>query len=138
GLILAFSAGLYWFSRFTETGLAIRAVATDRDVASLQGISVRRLSTVSWVSGSMAAGLAGIMLASLVVSSNPNLLILLSIKGFAAAIVGGMTSLPIAVVAGFAIGIGEEIVRHYAAHGNPTTFVGAPEILTLGGVIVIL
>lgn len=138
GLVLAFAAGLYAFFRYTETGLAIRAVATDRDVASLQGVSVRRLSTVSWVAGSMAAGIAGIMLASLVVSSNPNLLVLLSIKGFAAAIVSGMVSFPIAVGAGFAIGLGEEIVRHYAQHSSGTAFVGAPEILTMGGVITIL
>jgi branched-subunit amino acid ABC-type transport system permease component len=138
GLVLAFGAVLYWFFRFTETGLAIRAVATDRDVASLQGISVRRLSTISWVGGSAAAGMAGIMLASLVVSSNPSLLVLLSIKGFAAAIVGGMISFPVAVTAGFGIGVGEEIVRHYIGRINPTAFVGAPEILTLGAVIVIL
>jgi branched-subunit amino acid ABC-type transport system permease component len=138
GLVLAFAAGLYGFFRYTETGLAIRAVATDRDVASLQGISVRRLSTISWVSGSMAAGLAGIMLASLIVSSNPNLLLLLSIKGFAAAIVGGMISFPIGVAAGFGIGLGEEIVRHYIGRLDSTAFVGAPEILTLGAVILIL
>jgi branched-subunit amino acid ABC-type transport system permease component len=138
GLVLAFGAVLYWFFRYTETGLAIRAAATDRDVASLQGVSVRRLSLISWVGGSMAAGLAGVMLASLVVASNPNVLVLLSIKGFVAAIVGGMLSFPIAVGSGFGIGIVEEIIRHYTQHANSTIFVGSPEIVTLGIAVAVL
>ena len=137
-LVLVLAAVVFAFFRFTATGLAIRAVATDRDVASLLGVSARQLSVVSWVGGSVVAGLAGIALASLVVSSNPNLLLLLSIKGFAAAIVGGMVSFPIAVAAGFAIGLGEELVRHYLVPVDPEIFQGAAEVLTLGGVIVVL
>jgi len=102
------------------------------------GVSGRQLSVVSWVGGSVMAGVAGIALASLVVSSNPGLLLLLSFKGFAAAIVGGMVSFPIAVGAGFAIGVGEELVRHYVVANNAKLFVGAPEVVTLGAVIVVL
>ena len=138
GLVIALAAVVYMFFRFTAIGLAIRAVATDRDVSSLLGVSARQLSVVSWVAGSMVAGIAGIALASLVVSSNPNLLLLLTIKGFAAAIVGGMVSFPIAVSAGFGIGLGEEWVRHYLVTANRDLFQGAPEVLTLGAVIVVL
>ena len=138
GLVLAFAAGLYLFFRFTETGLALRAVATDRDVASLQGVSVRRVSQVAWIAGSMAAGIAGIMLASLIVSSNPSLLVLLSIWGFAGAIVGGMTSFPISVGSGFTIGIVVEVARHYVSRADATKFVGLPETVALGAVIAIL
>jgi branched-subunit amino acid ABC-type transport system permease component len=138
GLVIALAAVVYVFFRFTAIGLAIRAVATDRDVSSLLGVSARQLSVVSWVFGSMMAGIAGIALASLVVSSNPNLLLLLTIKGFAAAIVGGLVSFPIAVGAGFGIGLGEEWVRHYLVAANRDLFQGAPEVLTLGAVIVVL
>ena len=138
GLVLVLAAAVYAFFRYTATGLAIRAVATDRDVASLLGVSARQLSVVSWASGSLVAGVAGIALASLVVSSNPNLLLLLTIKGFAAAIVGGMVSFPIAVGAGFAIGLGEEWVRHYLIDINRQLFQGSAEVLTLGAVIVVL
>jgi sulfate-transporting ATPase len=138
GLVLAFAGVLYLIFRYTETGLALRAVATDRDIASLQGVSVRRVSQLAWITGSMAAGVAGIMLASLIVSSNPSLLVLLTIWGFAAAIVGGMISFPIAVGAGFLIGIVEEVVRHYVSRGNATQLIGLPEAITLGAVIVIL
>ena len=137
-LILVLATAIYAFFRFTATGLAIRASATDRDVAALLGVSARQLSVVSWVSGSMVAGVAGIALASLLVSSNPNILFLLSIKGFAAAIVGGLVSFPIAVGAGFGIGVVEEIVRHYVVAPNAKLFTGAPEVVTLGGVILVL
>jgi len=138
GIVAAFALLTFLFFRFTSTGLAIRASATDPDVASLLGVSSRRLAVVSWIGGSMAAGVAGIALASLVVSSNPNLLTLLSIKGFAAAIVGGMVSFPIAAFAGFAIGLGEELARHYLLGRNASLWQGAPEVLTLGAVIITL
>lgn len=138
GIVAAFALLTYVFFRFTSTGLAIRASATDPDVASLLGVSAKKLAVVSWVGGSMAAGVAGIALASLVVSSNPNLLTLLSIKGFAAAIVGGLVSFPIAAFAGFAIGIGEELARHYLLGRDASFWQGAPEVLTLGAVIVTL
>jgi branched-chain amino acid transport system permease protein len=137
-LTLGLAGAAFVFFRYTATGLAVRASATNQDVASLLGVSSRRLAVVSWVGGSMVAGIAGIALASVVVSSNPNLLLLLSIKGFAAAIVGGMVSMPIAVGAGFAIGIGEELTRHYLVQLNPTAFAGAPEVVTLGAVIIVL
>ncbi|MEY2569439.1 MAG: hypothetical protein QOE35_3968 [Actinomycetota bacterium] len=138
GLVVGLALAVYVFFRYTATGLAIRAVATDRDVSSLLGVSARQLSVVSWVGGSVVAGIAGIALASLVVSSNPNLLLLLTIKGFAAAIVGGMVSFPIAVGAGFGIGLGEEWVRHYLVTANRDLFQGAAEVFTLGAVIVVL
>ena len=137
-LVVVLAALVFAFFRFTATGLAIRASASNRDVASLLGVSARQLSVVSWVGGSVMAGVAGIALASLVVSSNPALLLLLSFKGFAAAIVGGMVSFPIAVGAGFAIGVGEELVRHYLVAHDAKLWVGAPEVLTLGAVIVVL
>jgi branched-subunit amino acid ABC-type transport system permease component len=137
-LVVVLAALVFAFFRFTALGLAIRASATNRDVASLLGVSARQLSVVSWVGGSVMAGIAGIALASLVVSSNPGLLLLLSFKGFAAAIVGGMVSFPIAVGAGFAIGVGEELARHYIVAHDAKLFVGAPEVLTLGAVIVVL
>ena len=82
--------------------------------------------------------IAGIALASVVISSNPGILFLLSIKGFAAAIVGGMVAFPIAVAAGFGIGLGEEWVRQTLVQENAVLFAGAPEVITLGAVIVVL
>jgi sulfate-transporting ATPase len=137
-LLAVLAAATWWFFRSTRTGLAIRASASDPDVAALLGVSARKLAVVSWVSGSLVAGFAGIALASVVVTSDPNLLLLLTIKGFAAAIVGGMLSFPIAVGAALAIGLSEEWVRHYVVALDPKLWQGAPEVLTLGAVIVVL
>src|SRR5205085_12400917 len=57
---------------------------------------------------------------------------------FRSAIVGGLVSFPIAVLAGFSIGIVEEIVRHYGGQIDAKLFTGAPEVVTLGAVIVVL
>jgi branched-subunit amino acid ABC-type transport system permease component len=137
-LLGVMAAVVYIFFRFTATGLAIRASATDRDVASLLGVSARKVAVVSWVSGSLVAGVAGIALASIVIASDPNLILLLTIKGFAAAIVGGMVSFPIGVGAALAIGMGEELARHYLVDVDRHLFQGAPEVLTLGAVIIVL
>jgi branched-subunit amino acid ABC-type transport system permease component len=137
-LLVALAAVTWWFFQATRTGLAIRASATDPDVAALLGVSARKLAVTSWVSGSVVAGVAGIALASVVVTSDPNLLMLLTIKGFAAAIVGGMVSFPIAVGAALGIGLGEEWVRHYLVALDPQLWQGAPEVLTLGAVIAVL
>jgi len=137
-LLVALAGATWWFFRSTRTGLAIRASATDPDVAALLGVSARKLAVVSWVSGSLVAGFAGIALASVVVTSDPNLLLLLTIKGFAAAVVGGMLSFPIAVGAALAIGLSEEWVRHYLVALDPKLWQGAPEVLTLGAVIAVL
>ena len=137
-VVLGMSAITYWFFRSTRTGLAIRASATDREVASLLGVSARKLSVISWLTGSMVAGIAGIALASLVVTSDPNLLLGLTVKAFVAAIVGGMVSFPVAVGAAFGIGMGEEWARHYLLARDAGLWQGAPEVLTLGAVIVVL
>ena len=86
----------------------------------------------------MVAAVAGIAMASVVISSNPGVLFLLSIKGFIAAIVGGLISFPIGVAAGFGIGIGEEFVRQVILPHNPSLFSGAPEVLTVAAVVVVL
>lgn len=138
GLLAVLAAATWWFFKATRTGLAIRASATDADVAALLGVSARRLAVVSWISGSVVAGVAGIALASVVVTSDPALLMLLTIKGFAAAIVGGLVSFPIAVGAALGIGLGEEWVRHYLVPLDPELWRGAPEVLTLGAVVVVL
>ncbi|MBV9934995.1 MAG: ABC transporter permease [Actinobacteria bacterium] len=137
-IVLVLSVAVWAFFRFTATGLAIRAVATDRDVASLLGVSARQLSVVSWVSGSVVAAIAGIAMASVVISSNPGVLFLLSIKGFLAAIVGGLISFPIGVAAGFGIGIIEEFVRQVIVPHNQSLFTGGAEVVVVAAVVVVL
>jgi branched-chain amino acid transport system permease protein len=94
---------LFLFIQRTKMGLAIRAVQQDEEAASLQGINVARVRIVVWVVASSLAGAAGILLApiSYVDPFMGNILIL---KGFAIVILGGLGSIPGALIAGFILG----------------------------------
>lgn len=91
--------GLWGFSQRTETGLAVRAAADNRERAQLLGIPVRRLATVTWM---LAAGLGGVgaILAAPITGvsvgqpSDPSALL----APLAAAVLAGMESLPATVV----------------------------------------
>ena len=104
-------AAYFKLSRF---GVAIRAAADNGDAARLLGVSVDRVAAFTWVAGSMLAALAGILLAvkdgSLATSTLSTGFL---VKALAAALIGGLTSLPGAIVGGLVVGIGEAIISGY-------------------------
>ena len=107
--LVAFELALFF--RLSRFGIAIRAAAENGDSARLLGISVDRVASFSWVVGLMLAALAGILLAS----SQGTLAISTLSTGFlvralAAALIGGLTSLPGALVGGLVVGIGEATI----------------------------
>ncbi|WP_448590397.1 branched-chain amino acid ABC transporter permease [Thermoflexus hugenholtzii] len=112
GLLLALA--LYAFLRFTRTGLALRAVTQNPDVARLMGIPVDRILILAWGVGVGLGAIAGILAAPLIYLE-PNAMLPLLIKGFAAAVLGGMTSLPGAVIGGWLLGILENLAAGYIA-----------------------
>lgn len=96
-------------SRF---GVAIRAAAENGEAARLLGISAERVSTFTWVTGALLAGLAGILITQ--VRGVLDISTLSSgflVRGLAAALVGGLTSLPGAVVGGLFVGVSESMLR---------------------------
>jgi len=112
GLLLALA--LYAFLRFTRTGLALRAVTQNPEVARLMGIPVDRILILAWRGGVGLGAIAGILAAPLIYLE-PNAMLPLLIKGFAAAVLGGMTSLPGAVIGGWLLGILENLAAGYIA-----------------------
>jgi branched-chain amino acid transport system permease protein len=107
--VLALCGGLTAFLRFTKMGIALRASAENADRASLLGIPVTRVQTVSWT----LAGLFGAMtiflrspLVGVPVDGTLGYQVLLF--AFAAAVMARMESVPLAVLAGFAVGILEQ------------------------------
>ncbi|HEV2368913.1 MAG TPA: branched-chain amino acid ABC transporter permease, partial [Acidimicrobiales bacterium] len=102
-------AALTWFFRYTSYGVAIRAAADNGDRARLLGIPVRRLSTIIWIMTGVLSGLAILLrvpiegFSSFASVSNDGAELLLFI--FTAAVVAGMTSLPVAVLASMALGV---------------------------------
>lgn len=94
---------IYLF-KYTTLGIAMRAVSDDRRAALLQGVPADRVSTLTWVIGSMLSGAAGILLSPLI-GLQPINLTLLSIPAYAAALFGGLTSLPLTLGGAAMVGL---------------------------------
>jgi branched-chain amino acid transport system permease protein len=112
---------LFLFFRFTKTGLAMRATASNRVAAGLMGINVGSVSMISWGLGSFLAAVGGILTAP-VQLLDPYFMTLIGIKAFAAAVLGGLTSLPGAIAGGLLLGIAENLVGGYLANELKVVF----------------
>jgi sulfate-transporting ATPase len=125
--IIAIAAAIAIISGFlltrTKIGTAIRATSQNRLAADLAGIPVHRLQTLSWAWGSVLAGIAGILLAPLLFLDTFQVSVFFLVKPFAAAVVGGLISFPIAFAAGIAIGLAESVLAQYSGT------VGLPEMV---------
>ncbi len=125
--------GLTLFLKRSRYGLAIRAAADNPDAASLAGVSAKRMVTLSWaLAGAIAAFSATLVFPTRGVqdfdSLGPSLLLL----GLAGAVIGRLTSLPIAFFASMIIGIVENVVRsRSASDGTAELVVGVIIIVAL-------
>ena len=118
---------LYVFIRFSKQGRAIRAVAQDSDAAALQGINVNRISSQAFALGSALAAAAGALIGPIFFVS-PFMGGLPILKAFIIIILGGMGSIPGALLGGLILGIAE---------GVGSIFLSVPGVNLLGFVIVI-
>ncbi|MDB5079998.1 MAG: branched-chain amino acid transporter permease protein [Chloroflexi bacterium] len=114
GLILSFL--LYLFFRFTMVGTALRAMAQNAFAARLMGINVGRLNGLAWALSLMLSAIAGV-LAGPRLQLEPNMMTDVGVKAFAAAVLGGMTSLPGALLGGLVIGIIDNLAGYYLGNG---------------------
>ena len=103
------------FQRRTQLGRAMRAVAFNRVAAGIVGINVLHVAMFSFALASALGGLAGILVAP-VIQASATMGLLLGIKGFAVAIIGGITSAPGVVIAGLLYGIIEKFVDGLHQH----------------------
>lgn len=113
GLTVAAGVASVWFFRRTTFGLALLAAAHDVIGVRLTGIRLRHLSAFTWGVSSVIGGLAGIVISLSLGAFAPFFLNRIMLLGFAAAVVGGMTSLPGALVGGLVIGVTEALVSHF-------------------------
>lgn len=107
-LILAIAASLVGlvivlFKR-TWLGIAMRAVSDDRRASVLMGVPADRVSTTTWMIGSVLAGVAGILL-SPIIGLQPVNITLLAIPAYAAALFGGLSSLPMTLAGSALLGV---------------------------------
>jgi branched-chain amino acid transport system permease protein len=113
GIVVAAAAGAAWFFRRTTFGLALLAAAQDVVGVRLTGIRLRHLSAFTWGVSSVIGGISGIVIALSFGAFAPFFMARTMLLGFAAAVVGGMTSLPGALVGGICVGIAEALIAHY-------------------------
>jgi branched-chain amino acid transport system permease protein len=120
---VALMAALHYFLRYTKTGLAVRAVAHNKDIAYLMGINVPLM--ISLIFG-LACGLgaaAGVLIGPMQ-SVQVEMGYLMLMKAFAAAVVGGFGSLPGAILGGIMVGVFENLGAAYisASHKDIYAF----------------
>jgi branched-chain amino acid transport system permease protein len=98
------------FFRRTNLGLAILGASQEPTATELMGISVRRLSTLTWAIAALLGGLAGVLAVPEGGAFAPGALtVAFLIPAFTAAVLGGMTSLPGAVLGGVIVGVVESV-----------------------------
>src|SRR3954447_609839 len=91
--------------RLTPLGTQIRAVVDRRDLAELSGIDANRVAAVGWAIGCVFAALTGVLLTA-TLPLDPFGLTLVVLETFAMPVIAGLTSIPIAIASGIALGIG--------------------------------
>jgi branched-chain amino acid transport system permease protein len=91
----------------TRLGIAMRATAENIDVARLMGININRTITASFAIGSALAGIAGLMWGGKFGQIDPLLGFVPGLKSFVAAVIGGVGSIPGAIIGGYVLGLSE-------------------------------
>ncbi len=109
--------GLWLMVNRTRLGRAMRAVAVDQDAAVMNGIDVDRTVVWTFAIASALAGAAGVMSGLLLYPVDQYMGVFAGLKGFSAAVLGGIGSIPGAMLGGFLLGITEALVTGYL---NPT------------------
>ena len=102
---------LFLFFRFSKMGVAMKATQQNENAAALMGIKTKKIRMVTWGISSVVGSVAGLLIAPVLVE--PYMMWDPMLKGFAGAVVGGMTSLPGAVFGAYIIGIIENLFGGY-------------------------
>ncbi len=103
------------FFRYTRDGIAMRAIADDQQAALSMGISIRRVLAVAWAMAAISASVGGIMLANIVGVGQE--ISVVGLKVFPVVILGGLDSIPGAIIGGAIIGLLEAYTGGYVGHG---------------------
>jgi branched-chain amino acid transport system permease protein len=117
--------------KFTKIGMAMRATAQDRDMAVLSGVDVNRIISMTFIIGSSLAAIGGILIASHIGQINFSIGFIAGIKAFTAAVLGGIGSVPGAVLGGFILGWTESFATGYVSSDYEDVFAFALLVLIL-------
>lgn len=103
---------LYVFFKYTKQGIAMRAVTDDPETAKLMGIPVRFIVLLTWGMAGFLAAFAGILTAPILYVA-PQMMDQVLIKGYVAAVFGGLYSIPGAILGALMIGVAENLAGGY-------------------------
>ncbi len=117
--------------KFTRIGKAMRATAQDRTMAMLVGIDVNRVISVTFIIGSALAAIGGMLIASHIGSIHYFIGFIAGIKAFTAAVLGGIGSVPGAVLGGFVLGLTESFATGYVSSDYEDVFAFSLLVLIL-------
>jgi branched-chain amino acid transport system permease protein len=116
GLSLVLMVGMTWIVLKTKIGLALRAVSFRVDTAALMGVNTDRTIAWTFMFGSALAAVAGVMDA-IRYDVRPLMGLMPGLKAFIAAVLGGIGSIPGALVGALLLGLVETLSRYYLPRG---------------------
>lgn len=119
------------FIKFTNIGKAMRATAQDKTMALLIGIDVDRVISVTFIIGSSLAALGGVLIANHIGQINFYIGFIAGIKAFTAAVLGGIGSIPGAVLGALILGWTESFATGYVSSDYEDVFAFALLVLIL-------
>jgi branched-chain amino acid transport system permease protein len=113
GTAVVLMLALTYFVQRTRLGRAMRAVSTDLDAAQMMGVDVNRVVMATFFIGAVLAGAAGVLVGVVFFSIRHTMGFVAGLKGFTAAVLGGIGSIPGAVLGGLIIGMAEAFTSVY-------------------------
>lgn len=113
---------LTFLIKFTRIGKAMRATAQDREMAMLAGVNVDRVISATFIIGSATAALGGVLVASHIGQINFYIGFIAGIKAFVAAVLGGIGSIPGAVLGSLVLGWTESFFTGYVSSDYEDVF----------------
>ncbi|MCP3866598.1 MAG: branched-chain amino acid ABC transporter permease LivH [Gammaproteobacteria bacterium] len=117
--------------KFSRIGKAMRATSQDRTMAMLVGINVNRVISMTFIIGSALAAIGGMLIASHIGSIHFFIGFIAGIKAFTAAVLGGIGSIPGAVLGGFVLGLTESFATGYVSSDYEDVFAFSLLVLIL-------
>jgi len=108
------AVALWVMMRHTSLGLKMRAVVDKPELAAMRGVNEGMTSRYAWIIGTMLAGLAGVVGAPIIGTLQESTFNLVMFIAAAAAVIGGLRSIPLAFLGGLLIGVAQNLVRRYA------------------------
>ena len=112
-VVMVMLAGLIYLVNYTNLGRGIRAVAQDQATSSLMGINVSNIIVLTFFIGGALGGVAGVLYALKYGVASPVMGFIPGLKAFTAAVLGGIGSIPGAVVGGLLLGLLETVAGTY-------------------------